>query len=72
MEDKIIDLKKIFEKEIKNISSVKEIDEMKVHYLGKKGPIQDLMKGLKDLQGDQKSQAGKLLNDLKEFFFKRN
>ncbi len=70
MEDKIIDLKKIFEKEIKNISSVKEIDEMKVHYLGKKGPIQDLMKGLKDLQGDQKSQAGKLLNDLKEFFSK--
>jgi len=70
LEDKIIDLKKIFEKEIKNISSVKEIDEMKVHYLGKKGPIQDLMKGLKDLQGDQKSQAGKLLNDLKEFFSK--
>ena len=68
MEEKILDLKKTFNKEMKNVSSVKEIDQMKVHYLGKNGPVQDLMKNLKDLKGDERPLFGKLINDLKESF----
>ncbi len=68
MEEKILDLKKSFDKEIKSISSVKEIDQMKVQYLGKNGPVQDLMKTLKDLKGDERPLFGKLINDLKESF----
>lgn len=65
MENKILDLKKSFEEEIKKILSVKDVDNMKVKYLGKKGPVQDLMKSLKDCSGEERPLFGKLINDLK-------
>jgi phenylalanyl-tRNA synthetase alpha chain len=42
---------------------------LKVKYLGKKGPIQNLMKNLKEIAPDQRPAAGKEINDLKEEFF---
>ena len=68
MENKILDLKKSFEEEIKKILSVKDIDTMKVKYLGKNGPVQDLMKSLKDCSNENRPLFGKLINDLKEAF----
>jgi len=68
VEDEIVSLKKTFEFEIKAALSLKDVDHMRVKYLGKKGPIQDLMKGLKDVQADQRPLIGKLINDVKETF----
>ena len=68
MEDEILSLKKTFEVEIKAALSLKDIDHMRVKYLGKKGPVQDLMKGLKDVKADQRPLIGKLINDVKEAF----
>ena len=42
------------------------LEALKVKYLGKKGPIQNLMKSLKDATPEQRPQLGKLINDLKE------
>ncbi len=68
MEEKILELKMTFDGEINHVSSVKEIDLMKVRYLGKNGPVQDLMKSLKDTLSDQRPLYGKLINELKESF----
>lgn len=44
----------------------RKIEDLKVKYLGKKGPIQDLMKVLKEIPNEEKRNAGKIINDLKE------
>ncbi len=54
-------LKKQFDAEPKT-----EIESLKNKYLGKKGLINDLMKGLKDVPVQMRPMAGQLLNELKE------
>lgn len=57
------------ESEIKNtletIESVKELTELKVTYLGKKGPISELSQSMKELSNEDKKVFGKALNDFK-------
>lgn len=43
-----------------------DIEALKVKYLGKKGPVQNLMKSLKDVSPEQRPSFGKEINDLKE------
>jgi phenylalanyl-tRNA synthetase alpha chain len=43
----------------------KEIEALKVKYLGKKGRIQALMHALKDCSQEERPQVGKLINELK-------
>jgi phenylalanyl-tRNA synthetase alpha chain len=43
----------------------KEIEGLKVKYLGKKGRVQSLMHALKDCPPDERPHVGKLINDLK-------
>jgi len=38
---------------------------LRVKYLGKKGPIQEVMKNMKDLSPDEKREAGQVSNDVK-------
>lgn len=51
------------------IESAKDLDalnQVRITYLGKKGPIQDLMKTMKDLPNDQKPAFGAAVNDCKK------
>ncbi len=68
MDNKILELKESFQIEIKKNLSVKDIDNLKIKYLGKNGPVQDLMKSLKDCSPDERPLFGKLINDLKQSF----
>lgn len=43
-----------------------DIETLKVKYLGKKGPVQNLMKLLKDVSPEERPAFGKEVNDLKE------
>ena len=52
--------------EINNCSSLEEITNIKVKYLGKKGPIQALMLLMKDLDASEKPAFGALVNVLKQ------
>lgn len=47
-------------------ASTADLEELKVKYLGRKGPIQNLMKYLKDVSPEDRPAAGKQINDLKE------
>lgn len=68
MEQEILDLKTAFKSAISSSASVKDIDDVKVKYLGKKGPVQDLMKGLKDVSSKERPLFGKMINEMKGTF----
>lgn len=66
MQDKIRELKIQFEKELASVDSSKKLEQLKVKYLGKKGPIQDLMISLRNCSPEERPLMGKNINDLKE------
>lgn len=66
MQDKIVDLKKHFNEELRGSTNSQKLEQLKVKYLGKKGPIQELMKFIKDVPPEQRPEVGKWINDLKQ------
>ena len=64
--DLIGTLRKTFLEELHKSSSSKELEALKVKYLGKKGPVNGLMLELKNCPTDERPNLGKLINDLKE------
>jgi len=53
------------EAEIKAIETLSALNDLRVKYLGKKGPIQEVMKNMKNLSPDERKVAGKTSNDVK-------
>ncbi len=51
---------------LENANSLKELQDIRVEYLGKKGKITTLLKNLKNLPRDQKPIYGKKINELKD------
>ena len=67
MDDKILHLKEEIERELSAASDLSSLDQLRVSYLGKKGSITALLKGMKDLAADQKKAFGADVNKLKEY-----
>ncbi len=65
IQDKIATLRSSFTQELTDSSSVKDLDSLKIKYLGKKGSVQALMVELKNASSDERPHLGKLVNDLK-------
>lgn len=59
-----------FAKEIESVSSVKELQDLKVSYFGKKGKIPAVAEKMKDVPKEEKKDVGMLLNNFKELFNK--
>ena len=66
MKEKIEQLKIQLEQELSAVSDLQELDAIRVKYLGKKGLITDLLKGMKDLSNDERKEVGALVNELKQ------
>lgn len=66
MKEKIETLQKEVEEKINHIASLKEWDSIKVEYLGKKGPISEILSGMRELSIEEKKETGKLVNALKQ------
>ena len=56
-----LDLKK----EIKHIKDLKEIDLIKIKYIGKKGLFTSLLRSLSELNNNEKAKIGKSVNIIK-------
>ncbi len=67
MDDKIVKLKEEIESKLSMTVDLGELDKLRVGYLGKKGSITALLKGMKDLAAEQKKAFGADVNKLKEF-----
>lgn len=65
MLDKLNKLKEIALGEIKTTDSRKILDDLRVKYLGKKGEVTEILKGLKDLSIEMKKTVGLEANKLK-------
>lgn len=65
MKEKVNTIKEEVIAKLNTVSSLKEVNELKVLYLGKKGPVNELTGYLKSLDVEEKKEFGKVLNELK-------
>lgn len=61
------DLQQQFEHELLTCTSAKDVEALKVRYLGRKGFVQEQMRYLKDVPQEQKASFGAKINSLKLF-----
>jgi len=65
MDNKILELKEKFVSELEKIDNLAGIENIRVSYLGKKGSVTDLLKGMKELSNDERKVFGQKVNELK-------
>ena len=65
MKEKIEEIKQKSIEEIKNLTDMKALEEIKIKYLGKKGELTAILKGMKDIAVEQRPVIGELVNDAK-------
>lgn len=66
MEEKVLSLKKAFQKDLEEVKHSKDLEQLKVKYLGKKGPVQGLMLDLRNVDPEKRPRVGKTINELKQ------
>lgn len=66
MEEQLKQLKEEAIEKIQSASTVKELQDVRVAYLGKKGPITDLLKGMGKLPAEERPKMGALVNVVRE------
>lgn len=66
-EERVKNLKEEIEEKLKEVTTLKELNDLKVEYLSKKGPISELSSLMKEIPNEEKKEFGSLLNDLKTF-----
>ena len=55
-----------FESEIENVCDVKDLDALKIKYLGKKGELTSVLRGMGVLSAEERPIAGQLANKVRE------
>ena len=66
MEQQLQQLKEEALTKIQEATTVKELNDVRVAYLGKKGPITDLLKGMGKLPAEERPKMGALVNVIRE------
>ena len=66
MKEKLIGIKDESMQLLNEVKTIKDIDELKVKYLGKKGEITQILKGMKDLSKEERPVMGALVNEVRE------
>lgn len=54
------------QKAVQDLSELADLEALRVHYLGKKGALTDMMKMLGKLSNEERPKAGQLINDAKQ------
>ena len=65
MQEKIEIIKKEIGEKLSSVTDLKSLNDIRVEYLGKKGPIAELSSVIGSLSNDEKKEFGALLNGLK-------
>ncbi len=66
MQEKFRLLKENAEKELSCVVNSKFLSDLKAKYVGKNGEVTALLRGMKDIPADKRSEFGKMVNNLKE------
>lgn len=64
--EKLEDLRKQGLEEIKKSSDIDTVEKIRVSLLGKKGPLTNVLRGMKDLTAEERPKVGKYANEVKE------
>jgi len=65
MKEKILEIKSTLDSKLDSVSNLKELNDLRVLYLGKKGPISELTSLIGTLPVEERKEAGALINSLK-------
>lgn len=66
LKDKLEQLKENSLAEIKSASDTKKVNDIRVHVLGKKGPITEVLRGMRDLPADERPKVGSFANKVRD------
>lgn len=66
MEEKIRQLRVQLENELNSAADTAALEQLRVAFLGKKGSITELLKGLKDVSGEERKALGGVINQFKQ------
>ena len=62
MKEKLIEIKNVALEEIEKASNSSEIESIRVKYLGKKGELTSILRGMKDLSKEERPVVGQMAN----------
>ncbi len=65
MQTKVASIREEFQKELEKVQSAADLEQIKVRFLGKKGPVQALMQDLKNATSEERPLLGQEINQLK-------
>lgn len=65
MKEKLQSILQSATEDLKAISTSKELDELRVRFLGKKGELTALLKGMRDLSAEERPIVGQMVNDVR-------
>ncbi len=65
MKEKVNSIQNEIEQELNKVTDLKELNDIRTRYLGKKGPIAELSSSLASLSIEEKKEFGAILNNLK-------
>ena len=60
-------LKAQFEEKVNSANVPADLEQLRIEFLGKKGPISSLMGELRNIPNEQKKEAGQIINNVKQF-----
>ena len=63
MEERIKNIEAAAVEAVKNAANLQALDEIRVKYLGKKGELTAILRGMKDVSAEDKPKIGKFVND---------
>ena len=66
MKEKIEEIKKVAQEKISNITNLQELQDIKIKYLGKKGELTSILKGLGGLSQDERPKIGSMVNQVRD------
>ncbi|MDY6011488.1 phenylalanine--tRNA ligase subunit alpha [Clostridium sp.] len=65
MQEKLKNIQDVALKEISNAKTSSEVEEIRVKYLGKKGELTTILRGMKDVSKEERPIIGKMVNEVK-------
>lgn len=66
MKDELNQLKESFQDAVKSVQDSKSLEDLRVEFLGRKGKLADIMKGLKDVSVEARKEIGQVANAVKQ------
>jgi phenylalanyl-tRNA synthetase alpha chain len=67
MKEQLNSIKVRAEKELASVESVQELESLRVKYLGKKGELTSVLRGMGALSAEERPAIGRLANEVREF-----